>query len=129
MMLGQWANELDGIDLLDMYATEMGVGNIASDERLKSKGGMVPLPPNKMSDYDRGTTIMTFKFDRPHEKSELPHYFTKDANGIIMGESNIELILQKGGINPNLVFPSTEPTIGCATEVKQPEIPKLNLPK
>jgi hypothetical protein len=93
MMLGEWANELDPNDLLEMYATKIGIGNVKGDERLKSNCED-ELPNNKMTNYEPKTTIMTFMFNKGYNENELPEYFTKGSNGIIMGESNCELIYE-----------------------------------
>ena len=92
MMLGEWGNELDPNDLLEMYVTKIGVGTIKSNDVLHNDGDD-KLPKNVMSDYDPETTIMTFSFDRGYEESELPKYFI-EGTGIVMGESNCELIYE-----------------------------------
>ena len=92
-MLGEWANELDPNDLLEMYVTKVGVGSIVDAESLTSDCDD-ELPKNKMTDYNQDTTIMTFMFDRGYGENELPKYFTKGGNGIMLGKSNCELIYE-----------------------------------
>jgi hypothetical protein len=92
MMLGEWANELDPNDLLELFVTKVGVGTVGAG---LVAGSDDELPNNKMTDYDPNTTIMTFMFDRGYDEDELPEYFIKDSNGIVTGESNCELIYDK----------------------------------
>ena len=93
MMLGEWVNELENhMEILDFHATKLGVGNIKSNKL--NKNGENTLPENIMFDYDPITTIMSFRFNKPYNKEELPEYFIEGSNGIIIGESNCELIYE-----------------------------------
>ena len=92
MLLGEWANELDPNDLLEMFVTKVGVGSVKDADSLITDCDD-ELPSNKMSDYNPDTTMMTFMFDRGYWGSELPEYFV-DSKGIIEGESNCELIYE-----------------------------------
>jgi len=92
MMLGDWANELDPKELLELHTTKLGVGSIKQVGILSDSEN--ELPNNKMTNYDPKTTIMTFSFDEGYEENELPKYFIKGSVGIIKGESNCELIYE-----------------------------------
>lgn len=120
MMLGDWVNDLDPNDLLEIFVTKAGVGTVRNNNKILD-GGVDDLPSNRMYDYDPKTTIMTFRFDEGYQENELPKYFV-DSKGIIEGESNCELIYE-------FTIPSTKATIGCVNEVKQPPIPKLYITK
>ena len=83
MLLGEWANSIPPIDLLETSAT--GVEGDALDI----------LPTNIMVNYDPETTIMTFRFDNPILKEELSKSFIEGSGIILRGESNVELIYLK----------------------------------
>ena len=87
MMLGEWANNLDPNDLLEMYVTKIGVGSIRDSKSLSSDCDD-ELPKNKMSNYNPDTTVMTFMFDEGHDETQLPEYFLKD------GGENCKLIYE-----------------------------------
>lgn len=94
LMLGEWANEIENKnDLLYFHVTKNGVGTVG-DERLMSTISH-KLPENKMSNYDPKTTIMSFKFIKKQIPSNLPEFFMGSANGIIKGESNLEIIWER----------------------------------
>jgi hypothetical protein len=93
MMLGDWANELDPKELLELYTTKLGVGSVKDGGILSDSEDELPI--NRMTDYDPKTTIMTFKFDEGYEENELPKYFIKGCVGVITGESNCELIYEE----------------------------------
>ncbi len=80
-----------GTDMdLNFVSTKIGNMKILKSETIQYGDEKLNA---KCTDYDKQTGIMTFMFDKPKHEMELPEIFIDNANGIIKGESNCELIL------------------------------------
>jgi hypothetical protein len=101
MMMGESTNEWPEEDILTCSCKGWGTATIGDVDEGGTSGTIkkndmesYDFPENIMCDYDRETTIMTFRFeDGVIAFDELPTIL-QNSKGIIMGESNLELVYE-----------------------------------
>lgn len=92
VMLGQAFNKKTDEVVKQYFAKGMGGATLLKREVIFNKEGLTMLPENNIVEYNRNTTIATFHFHEPHHEMALPEDFIEKAQGIIIGQSNCELI-------------------------------------